>query len=687
MFAYPPASSSSRPFPPSSPPRSSSPPTTPAKYRGVRVGIRSSPGFGLEIRKEEPDDGDGEVLRAWRAPRDVWAKHTRLPGIRSLFAQELHSASSELAHSASEDDDDDDDEGTDSDSDGLDFTAFDARATFFRVSAERGRWRYDPPRPQVLHRQSTPLSSPPPLSGLNMPIRPDSEPLPSISTPAEAEADTPSCADLLSVIASTDGDRDAEPRAYSPLPPSSPPLSSSPLPAMRSMSMSPLSFAPSSPRLPPSSPLSFLDSLPPSDEQEGEPVLDGEAAAAVVARELFGAEVGEQGLDVNAEEKEADVDVKEKEADVNVDVEEKEMDADVDADEPERLGLALHLTQRKGKATSKLKDEEALRTMDENGVGGRVNKTREGKKRKERESEGGVLSNKKAKAGVSLELESGSGSGSGLGLVEKKTKEGKRRFEEDHEEENEPAPKQKKQKQKQKQKKVEGVMSSQPKRRLEGMASSSSTSTSTSKQKKTLTAHASSSTPSQSSSRSQSPSPSSSKSPSREDNASQPQSPKNKSTPQSPTSLPPPPLPDPESAALHAEIRGMLIESMAASRASSLPASALYRSTMQCRPSLGALRSEKEWVRIIERVLGEGEAAAGGCGVFGKVESSFKDDSGRPLEAQWFYVPEKDEDQERAALIRSMMPRPAKRNETKKYKQYYYRPLAKITRWDREEDL
>jgi len=55
-----------------------------------------------------------------------------------------------------------------------------------------------------------------------------------------------------------------------------------------------------------------------------------------------------------------------------------------------------------------------------------------------------------------------------------------------------------------------------------------------------------------------------------------------------------------------------------------------------------------------------------------------------PLEAKWYYVPERDEDQERAALIRSLMPRPAKRTETKKYKQYYFKPLNKIT-WDDED--
>jgi hypothetical protein len=50
-------------------------------------------------------------------------------------------------------------------------------------------------------------------------------------------------------------------------------------------------------------------------------------------------------------------------------------------------------------------------------------------------------------------------------------------------------------------------------------------------------------------------------------------------------------------------------------------------------------------------------------------------------------VPERDQDQERAVLIRSMMPRPAKRSETKKFKQYYYRPLGKISRWDPEDEL
>ncbi|KAF8697253.1 hypothetical protein AX14_001393 [Amanita brunnescens Koide BX004] len=138
--------------------------------------------------------------------------------------------------------------------------------------------------------------------------------------------------------------------------------------------------------------------------------------------------------------------------------------------------------------------------------------------------------------------------------------------------------------------------------------------------------------------------------------------------------------------ALDDEILGMLIECMAVSRASSLPASSLYKSVMQSRPALKAQKSDKDWIAVFLRVL-EGGVAGRGSGIFGKVESSGKDARDRPLEPQWFYVPEMDEDQERATLIRSMMPRPGKRNETKKYKQYYYRPLDKISRWDPEDSL
>jgi hypothetical protein len=71
------------------------------------------------------------------------------------------------------------------------------------------------------------------------------------------------------------------------------------------------------------------------------------------------------------------------------------------------------------------------------------------------------------------------------------------------------------------------------------------------------------------------------------------------------------------------EILGMLIESMAASRASSLPVSFLYKSVMQSRPALKAQKSDEEWFTVFLRVLENGIAGRG-SGIFGKVDSSGK---------------------------------------------------------------
>ncbi|KAJ7169869.1 hypothetical protein C8R46DRAFT_1090329 [Mycena filopes] len=145
-------------------------------------------------------------------------------------------------------------------------------------------------------------------------------------------------------------------------------------------------------------------------------------------------------------------------------------------------------------------------------------------------------------------------------------------------------------------------------------------------------------------------------------------------------SLSPPPKETKRKAApeIDPELCGMLIECMATSRAVTV---------MQMYPSVKSRGTERQCLDIMERVLESGTVTGGGTGVFGKVQSGSKDGSEPPLEAQWFYVPERDQDQDRAQLIRSMMPRPAKRSETKKYKQYYYRPLEKISRWDPEDEL
>lgn len=71
------------------------------------------------------------------------------------------------------------------------------------------------------------------------------------------------------------------------------------------------------------------------------------------------------------------------------------------------------------------------------------------------------------------------------------------------------------------------------------------------------------------------------------------------------------------------EILGLLIESMALSRASSLPVSSLYKSVMQSRPAFKAQKSDKDWIAVFLRVL-EGGVMGRGSGIFGKIESSGK---------------------------------------------------------------
>ncbi|KAI0646010.1 hypothetical protein C8Q79DRAFT_927083 [Trametes meyenii] len=186
------------------------------------------------------------------------------------------------------------------------------------------------------------------------------------------------------------------------------------------------------------------------------------------------------------------------------------------------------------------------------------------------------------------------------------------------------------------------------------------------------------------------------------------------------------------------ELEGMLIETLATARASSLATSTLYSTLMAARPALRGMalpmrvgaeveptptpappaqedvpKDEKEqelkegagkkkrgksaradadavgrgaWVPALESVL---EAGWRRCGVFGKVVNCGTDtgDQELALEARWFYDPDRDEDRDRAALVRTMMRRPGKRSETKKAKQYYWRPLPKISRWDPEDEL
>jgi hypothetical protein len=138
---------------------------------------------------------------------------------------------------------------------------------------------------------------------------------------------------------------------------------------------------------------------------------------------------------------------------------------------------------------------------------------------------------------------------------------------------------------------------------------------------------------------------------------------------------------DPVNVEFHAALTGMLIEALATSRATSMDASALYLILTQAHPYLAAERSKRELLMDIAAVLEAGRAR---CRMFEKVDGSGERSRHKEFGSRWFYVPERDEDPERATLISAIMPR-QKRNETKKYKQYYYRPLDKISRWDPED--
>ena len=126
------------------------------------------------------------------------------------------------------------------------------------------------------------------------------------------------------------------------------------------------------------------------------------------------------------------------------------------------------------------------------------------------------------------------------------------------------------------------------------------------------------------------------------------------------------------------ELCGLLIQCMALARASSMPATSLCRDLLRSNPHLAANRSRDALLDLINAVLHAHK-------VFGRIDREGLDAADKPLEPQWYYIPENDWDKDRATLLREMMPK--KRNETKKHKQYYYRPVSKITRWDPEDDI
>lgn len=195
------------------------------------------------------------------------------------------------------------------------------------------------------------------------------------------------------------------------------------------------------------------------------------------------------------------------------------------------------------------------------------------------------------------------------------------------------------------------------------------------------------------------------------------------------------------------ELEGMIIETLATSRATSMSAPSIYEALLRTRPALKTMSrkvpppaptpsdgdemavddkdedepdtsslNKREWVQLLTYILTAGNLTSG---VFGRVDSSASDSDDlasptrtkkgssshkghEPLSkvamytlsrskssqrAQWFYVPARDPDADRANLVKTMMRGPGKRSETMKYKRYYWKPLGKISRWDREDDL
>jgi hypothetical protein len=130
----------------------------------------------------------------------------------------------------------------------------------------------------------------------------------------------------------------------------------------------------------------------------------------------------------------------------------------------------------------------------------------------------------------------------------------------------------------------------------------------------------------------------------------------------SPSPSPPPPATSPDSDCPHPALLGLLLETLALSRASSLTQSALVRTNPALAPSDAASASA---------VLAKTLEWAVRAHVLGCVRSS-----GEALPPSYFYDPTEDPDRERGEILRCLMPRAGKRRETKKYKQYYWAPVV-----------
>ncbi|GJJ06408.1 hypothetical protein Clacol_000599 [Clathrus columnatus] len=121
---------------------------------------------------------------------------------------------------------------------------------------------------------------------------------------------------------------------------------------------------------------------------------------------------------------------------------------------------------------------------------------------------------------------------------------------------------------------------------------------------------------------------------------------------------------------------GFLVETLALSRASAITAPELLQIVLKSQPHLKEEHSEDLWLAIVKEILN-------GVKMFGKIERNGLSAADHPLEDEWFYIPENDEEPGRADLLKGLMPK--KRAVTKQAKQYYFEPITKLTRWDPED--
>ncbi|EJD35554.1 hypothetical protein AURDEDRAFT_117348 [Auricularia subglabra TFB-10046 SS5] len=124
-----------------------------------------------------------------------------------------------------------------------------------------------------------------------------------------------------------------------------------------------------------------------------------------------------------------------------------------------------------------------------------------------------------------------------------------------------------------------------------------------------------------------------------------------------------------------AEIEGFLVETLALSRASSMPASQLMSAVLAEQPHLRAARTEAEWLPVFRDILAAFD-------VFGRARRTGKAADGKPPEDQWYYQPKHDPNSDRALLLAELMrnKRAATMNGDV---QYYWKPVPrKVTvRW------